>query len=63
MSTRYFTVDEFADMTSFSPHIIRQWCRIGPKQGGIRAIKTGKEWRIPSSAITEWENRNTYHAA
>lgn len=61
---KYYTVREVAEILSLSPDAVREMCRVGPKYGGLRAMKgpsRNSRYRIPASAITEWEQRNEYN--
>lgn len=61
---KYLTPREAVDLMGVTAETVRIWCRIGPKLGGIRAVKgsgPNGRYRIPESAIREWEQRNTYH--
>ena len=55
------TVREVADVLSMHPETVRSRCRVGVQLGGIRSIRApavNSEYRIPVSAVIEWQQRN-----
>lgn len=64
-----YTVHDVVErnLIPYHPDTIRELCRKGPDNGGIRAEKVGRhrnaKYLIPESAIVEWRARNTYNPA
>ncbi|MFI7483055.1 helix-turn-helix domain-containing protein [Kocuria sp. M1R5S2] len=55
---KYYTPDEVAKILSLSPQTVRRYLR----EGRIKAVRLNNSirapYRIPESAIAEWERRN-----
>jgi excisionase family DNA binding protein len=47
MPETYYTVQEVADLKGWT----RQWVAKLIKQGRLEAVRVGREWRIPESAL------------
>lgn len=50
-----FTVEEVARLMRVSPQTVRTWLR----EKKIRAVRIGRPWRIPESAIREMMGRQS----
>lgn len=46
-SPQYLTVNETAELLRTVPQTVYRWCR----SGRLKAVKVGKEWRIPADQI------------
>lgn len=47
---RFMTVEEVAEIFAVQPYTVRGWC----KDGKIKAIKIGKQWRIQQSVMQDY---------
>ncbi len=49
------TPKEVAEILRVSPRTVQRWV----KEGKLRAVRVGRLWRIPSTALTELLAKNT----
>lgn len=57
------TVREVAGILGMHEETVRKLCRTGVRSGGMRSIKgpgVNSKYRIPVSAVVEWQQRNAY---
>lgn len=51
----YLTVQEIAEKYKVTPAAVHKWI----KEGKLKAIKLGRVWRIPESALREFLKQNS----
>lgn len=50
---KMYTIDEAAEILRMNRFTVWRRCR----DGSIRALQIGRQWRIPASALDELQNR------
>lgn len=56
---RMYTLKQIAGNTGFNIQTVRRMCR----DGTLKAVKIGREWRVPASALEPKREKETKHAS
>lgn len=56
---KYFTCAEVAELWRVELRTVQNWCAAGK----LRAFKAGKDYRIPESALSEFQAANSNEKA